>query len=282
MWQQEPSNHYSSSSSSYYQPAAQAAPASADPLQFYDPSSYGAYPGSRPSLDQSYAAGGNMGVAGNMGNMGGNMGVGGNMDMGVGGSMQTGGWWTAFGTGGFDGEPPLLEELGINFNHISAKSLTVLNPLRGVDSRIMDDADLAGPIIFFFCFGISLLLSGKPNFGYIYGVGLFGSVSIYTLLNLMSQRGIDVYRVASVLGYCLLPMVGVGVISVFATLEGTLGLLLTTLSILWCTYAASGIFVAVLQMSEQRLLVAYPIGLLYGCFALLTVFSGKAPVVGGK
>ncbi|TFK25700.1 Yip1-domain-containing protein [Coprinopsis marcescibilis] len=192
-----------------------------------------------------------------------------------GGSIQSqGGWWTAFGTGGFEGEPPLLEELGINFGHIRVKSLTVLNPLRQIDSRIMDDADLAGPIIFFFCFGISLLFSGKPNFGYIYGVGLFGSVSMYTLLNLMSERGIDAYRTASVLGYCLLPMVGVGLISVMVALDGTFGYLLTMLSILWCTYSASGIFVAVLQMSEQRLLVAYPTGLLYGCFALLTVFSG--------
>lgn len=52
-----------------------------------------------------------------------------------------------------------------------------------------------------------------------------------------------------------------------------LGYLLSTLSILWCTYAASGIFVAVLRMSDQRLLVAYPVGLLYGCFALLSVFN---------
>jgi hypothetical protein len=97
------------------------------------------------------------------------------MAPGYGGNIQTvGGWWTAFGTGGFEGEPPLLEgrnlysfshthlanflELGINFSHIRAKSLTVLNPLRGVDARIMDDADMAGPIIFLFCFGICLLL----------------------------------------------------------------------------------------------------------------------------
>lgn len=39
------------------------------------------------------------------------------------------------------------------------------------------------------------------------------------LLNLMSQQGIDAYRVVSVLGYCLLPMVGVGALSVIVTLE---------------------------------------------------------------
>jgi hypothetical protein len=116
-------------------------------------------------------------------------------------------------------------------------------------------------------------LSGKSSFGYIYGVALLGSVSLYLLLNLMSESGIDAYRVASVLGYCLLPMVGLGAISVRLTLEGTTGYILSTVAIVWCTYAASGIFVAVLRMSEQRLLVAYPIGLLYGCFALLSVFN---------
>ena len=35
----------------------------------------------------------------------------------------------------------------------------------------------------------------------------------------MSEQGIDAYRVTSVLGYCLLPMVGVGAVSVMFTLK---------------------------------------------------------------
>ncbi|THU95660.1 Yip1-domain-containing protein [Dendrothele bispora CBS 962.96] len=256
MWQD---NSYAPSSSqdSYYSQHQQ--PSN---LQFYAPSpSDGSfYPGSRPSLD------GSMGPQGSISNGG----------VAYGGNIQpVGGWWTAFGTGGFEGEPPLLEELGINFSHIRAKSMTVLNPLSHIDEHIMDDADLAGPILFVFCFAIFLLFSGKPNFGYSYGVGLFGSISIYLLLNLMSEKGIDAYRVTSVLGYCLLPMVGIGAVSVMMTLDDIFGYLLALISIIWCTYSASGIFVAVLRMSDQRLLVAYPVGLLYGCFALLSVFSGK-------
>ena len=37
--------------------------------------------------------------------------------------------------------------------------------------------------------------------------------------------------------------------------RGTVGYILSTTSILWSTYAASGIFVTVLRMSDQRLLV---------------------------
>lgn len=95
---------------------------------------------------------------------------------GFGGNIQpVGPWWTAFGTGGLEGEPPLLEgacqcrsyrnvmlilqvELGINFSHIRAKSMTVLNPFGRVDEHIMDDADLYGPLIFCFCFATCLLL----------------------------------------------------------------------------------------------------------------------------
>ena len=44
-------------------------------------------------------------------------------------------------------------------------------------------------------------------------------MSLYILLNLMSERPIDAFRVTSVLGYCLLPMVGVSAVSVMVTLE---------------------------------------------------------------
>lgn len=49
-------------------------------------------------------------------------------------------------------------ELGINFDHIKDKTLQVLNPLKRADSHIMDDTDMAGPLIFCLLFGFLLLL----------------------------------------------------------------------------------------------------------------------------
>lgn len=68
------------------------------PLQFYAPSPVGTtfYPGSRSSLE------GHVGAQGSIQQGGGAPGYGGNI-------QAAGGWWTAFGTGGFEGEPPLLE-----------------------------------------------------------------------------------------------------------------------------------------------------------------------------
>ncbi|KAL9598346.1 MAG: hypothetical protein Q9219_004574 [cf. Caloplaca sp. 3 TL-2023] len=91
--------------------------------------------------------------------------------MGEQGGLRTG-WLAAFGTEGYEGEPPLLEELGVNFGHIKGKTLTVLNPLAPISQHIMDDSDLAGPVLFFLLFGTFLLFSGKVHFGYIYGLAL--------------------------------------------------------------------------------------------------------------
>lgn len=178
----------------------------------------------------------------------------------------------AFGTGGLPGEPPLLEELGINVGHIYQKTITVLNPMKTIDQRVMEDADLWGPFLFCLAFGAFLLLSGKVHFSYIYGVAMLGWVSIYAILNMMSEGGADIYRTASVLGYCLLPMVILSSFSILLRLRGAIGLALGFTSILWCTYASSAIFVTILDMKNQRILVAYPVGLLYACFALITIF----------
>ena len=130
----------------------------------------------------------------------------------------------AFSTGGYPDEEPLLQELGINFGHIYNKAIAVINPVAKIDSHIMDDTDLFGPLIFCFLLGIFQLLSGKVHFGYIYGVALLGCTSIFGILNLMSATGIDIYRVASVLGYSLLPIVMLSFISALLELKGMIGL----------------------------------------------------------
>lgn len=83
----------------------------------------------------------------------------------------------------YENEPPLLEELGIHFDHIWAKTQAVLIPtkvcfrkytllstlpshhtfffVQQINAHILDDADLAGPLCFCLLLGSCLLLSGK-------------------------------------------------------------------------------------------------------------------------
>jgi len=171
-------------------------------------------------------------------------------------------------------EPPLLEELGINFDHIRQKTLAVLNPFRKTDATILHDSDLAGPLVFCLAFGCFLLVSGKVHFGYIYGFGGLGCVSIYMLLNLMSSPNIpiSISCTVSVLGYCLLPMVVLSGLSIVISLKAVIGTVSALLAIFWCALSASKLFVIALSLHNQQALVAYPCALLYGVFALLTVF----------
>mmetsp|Transcript_12532 Transcript_12532/g.22762 ORF Transcript_12532/g.22762 Transcript_12532/m.22762 type:complete len:268 (-) Transcript_12532:74-877(-) len=172
----------------------------------------------------------------------------------------------------FENEPPLLEELGINFNHIMQKTLAVLIPTKTLHQEIMADTDMAGPLCFCLLLGFCLLLTGKIHFGYIYGFGLIGCLGMYIILNLMSSKFIDFYRTMSILGYCLLPIVSLAASSIVFSLKGHLGFWAAVVSILWCTVAATRFIEATLDMRPQRYLVAYPLMLLYSCFALITVF----------
>nr|XP_046269905.1 protein YIPF7-like [Scatophagus argus]XP_046269907.1 protein YIPF7-like [Scatophagus argus] len=169
-------------------------------------------------------------------------------------------------------EPPLLEELGINLDHIWQKALTVLNPFKPADGSIMNETDLTGPIIFCIALGVTLMMAGKAHFGYVYGTSAIACIGMYILLSLMSSMSVSYGCVASVLGYCLLPMVALSAFAVFYSLQGVLGTVLALLGICWCSFSASKIFISTLAMEGQQLLVAYPCALLYGLFALLTVF----------
>ncbi|BGP55020.1 hypothetical protein JCM8202_002193 [Rhodotorula sphaerocarpa] len=263
--------------SAYYssQSPAAAASSSLDPNMAFYAAEQPSFYSNRPSMDPD----GRPDISGAIGGGGsaaGGGGAGGGIGTPVfGGQIHVQNWWNAFTPWtGMEGEPPLLQELGINFDHMLQKSLTVLNPLRTVDPHIMDDADLAGPLLFCLAFASFLLLSGKPQFSYIYGVALIGSISMYALLNLMSESGINAYRTASVLGYCILPLVFLSMFSVVASLDGMLGYILSAATVGWSSYAASSIFATVLHLSHQRFLVAYPVGLLYSAFSLF-IFEVK-------
>lgn len=183
------------------------------------------------------------------------------------------------GNSDFDDEPPLLEELGIDPDRIIAKTLAVLNPFhsQGVTDDanfLLQDSDLAGPGLFCLLLGACLLLSGgKVPFGYIYGLAMISCIVMYILLNLMTTTvNITLASVASVLGYCLLPVVGLSGLGIFVPLTGIFGLVAGLFIVFWCALSASRLFVTMSSDPQQRPLVAYPCCLLYGVFALLVIF----------
>ena len=99
-------------------------------------------------------------------------------------------------------------------------------------------------------------------------------------------------RSASVLGYCLLPLVLTSIVGIAIPMDGLFGYLLTSLAIVWCSYSSSSMFTVVgktpasLQirsvqltltgrMTSMRGLVAYPMVLFYGSFGIMAIFSSR-------
>jgi hypothetical protein len=215
-------------------------------------------------------------------------------------------------------EPPLLEELGINMAHILFKTKAVVLPFTRLpfiktgsshpqhqhphdmdpSSIIIQDADLAGPLVFALLLGAELLVTGKiHSFGQIYGLSLFGSLGLTFILNLMkgplghaydsddaakppNSASISVWATTSILGYALLPvnvLAGVKILFALLLLQHValvvrLQRLLGVLTVVWSTAASTRLLEVGCGMRHQRYLIAYPIALLYSAFVLLTIF----------
>ena len=180
----------------------------------------------------------------------------------------------------YDNEPPLLEELGVNFPHIYSKSRAVVFPFgkhaKSLESGLIEnDADLAGPLAFALGLGGELLLAGKMHFGYVYGFGLSGCFAMTLLLNLLNPNGaVSIWTVISILGYALLPVnLLAGLNALFRVHKlGVWGMVMAVLTIVWCTTASSRLFERGCNMRAQRFLLAYPTALLYSAFVMITIF----------
>ena len=103
-------------------------------------------------------------------------------------------------------------------------------------------------------------------------MGVIGCVSMWFLLNLMGSSGIEIDKTASILGYCLLPIVILAGVGVFFPLNGLIGHIITFAAILWCSRSASVMYVTAMDLHDQMALVMYPAALVYACFALLALF----------
>ncbi|VFQ62843.1 unnamed protein product [Cuscuta campestris] len=177
------------------------------------------------------------------------------------------------GSNGFEDEPPLLEELGINTKQIYQKTLSILNPFR-VKADLHEDADLSGPFLFLIAFGLFQLLAGKFHFGIILGWVVMASVFLYVVFNMLAGRNgsLDLYRCVSLVGYCMLPIVILSAVSLF--LPGGVAIkVVAGVFVIWSTRVCTRLVVELaLYGDEHRGLIAYACFLIYMLFSLLVIF----------
>jgi len=176
---------------------------------------------------------------------------------------------------------PLLEELGINLQHMMLKTKAVVFPFSrfGGDqidpTVICQDGDLPGPIALLLLLGGEMVLTGKLQFGYIYIYGLFGCIAMTLVVNLISPAdAVSFWTVTSIMGYALLPVNILALIKIFIMNlihMQTLGNILGGLTVLWSTMASTRLLELGCGLRDQRYLIMYPLLLFYSAFVMMTI-----------
>ena len=207
-------------------------------------------------------------------------------------------------SGGFPDEPPLLEELGVDFAQIARRAKSAMNPLpmRKKHTReTSKDDDLAGPFVVFGLIATLHALQGKAHYGYILGWSAIASGLTCWLLNQLTAQNnndagenLSLSRTASVIGYNATSILFLSVVKAFVHSEGSsngsksssgggsfsgttnsFGILaFACVCILQASSKSSGLFLHGMgQCGEgKRLVVFYPMVLLYSLYALLTLY----------
>uniref|UniRef100_A0A7R9VFU1 Protein YIP n=1 Tax=Chlamydomonas euryale TaxID=1486919 RepID=A0A7R9VFU1_9CHLO len=180
------------------------------------------------------------------------------------------------GAGSFEEEPPLLEELGIDLSGILKKTRLVF--LHRLNNRFVDDLDMGGALVFVFVLGGLHLLMGKLHFGIILGWSVVHSAILWFVINQLAgaeateARGLDLYHVCCVIGYCMVPLVVYSAVSLLIP-RGMLSFSLAALCTLWSSETASRIVVRRTPALEgMQRLIMLPCLLCYSAFMMLCVY----------
>ncbi|CAD8135925.1 unnamed protein product [Paramecium octaurelia] len=170
---------------------------------------------------------------------------------------------------------PLLEDLDITSPLLIKQRIMSVLLFQKCDSEYLEDPDLSGPVLIVAALGLLPLLTGKVHFNYIYGIGLWGWMLLYLLMNFMIQqqgKQIEFYKILSYLGYGLAPIVLLTFLSVFLQLNSSFGYALAIVCAVWSTASVSKTFDTILALQHRRFLIAYPLFLFYCTFVIITIF----------
>lgn len=173
--------------------------------------------------------------------------------------------------GSVEDEAPLLDELGVDPRRIFEKAWRAALPWRAPAPDLLEDRDLAGPLLFHLLFGALLALRGRSCFRYLYSFNVVSVLVLHFVFALMSPRDVDLSHTASIFGYGALPLVPLAALSLFvedAHLEAALALAAGAA----CTAIATRMYTRVFGLGDRVPLVAVPVFLFYAMFLFLVVF----------
>ncbi|VDK46734.1 unnamed protein product [Anisakis simplex] len=170
-------------------------------------------------------------------------------------------------------QKPLLEELDIDLTDIYYKVRCVLLPLpyfRLKLSIVRESPDFWGPLLVVMAYALLSIYGQFSVISWILTIWFAGSFFVFFLARALGGE-VSYSQVLGVVGYCLIPLVTVGlfipIISRFRMLTIGLG----CFGVFWSVYSA-GTLLCVEELQEKRTLLLYPVFLLYVYF--FSLYSG--------
>lgn len=179
----------------------------------------------------------------------------------------------------------------------------VLVGMQGNPGSTMDKANviqLTGKLHFGYIYGRLFVIVSRVRANFCPGLAFVGTILLHQVLSLMSPTinpaevssghdhghpqgshlgsSLTYPRSASVLGYCLLPLVLVAMLGIVIPLDGLFGYLLTSLAIAWCSYASSSMFTVV---GECRKHIAFQIQALTSTIRSHDIDEGLSSISNG-
>lgn len=169
---------------------------------------------------------------------------------------------------------PLLEELDINPADIFIKVKAALIPIhkKGSTDRTMirDNPDFWGPLGVVFLYSMLSMVGQFRVVSWILTIWIFGSLLVFLLARVIGGE-VTYSQTLSVIGYSVLPLIITGL--VLPNLHGLYypSLIVKLHGVVWAAYGAASLL-AIEELSKKRILLIYPIFLLY--VYLFSLYTG--------
>ncbi|KAI5454563.1 hypothetical protein NCC49_003458 [Naganishia albida] len=172
-------------------------------------------------------------------------------------------------------DEPVSKTIMRDLLSIYSKLLQVLYPPKqGGTNELLREWDLWGPLVI--CLALAIILSiDSPGdqsiqvFSMVISLVTVGSVIVTVNAKLLGGR-VSFFQSLCVLGYCLFPLLGAAVISMF--LHNLLIRLPVSLAAwAWSVWASMNFLGGTKLEEDKKALAVYPLGLFYGVFCLFCI-----------
>jgi len=169
---------------------------------------------------------------------------------------------------------PLAEELEIDLRDISRKIQYIILPYSFNKAEIQlvrENPDFWGPLATVVAFSMISIYGQIAVASWILTIWFCGSGLIFVLARVLGGD-VNYTQVLGVIGYCLIPLIITGLVaSIFVEISPFLVHTIRIAGLFWASFSSSSLL-ASMEYKDKKILLAYPIFLLYVYF--LHLYTG--------